>query len=209
MADNPKLIRLLKRYAIAVTVGSGAALSLLWLMQFLIASGEAAITEQRERHFLEFVRVREEEPPQPKDHKPERPEEPPPSPRPIDPNPIDPQGKGPKVFNPPEPPNGGKEIDKTFGGNSFEGDFLPLVRVAPVYPPEALRRGLEGYCDVECTVTEIGTTADVRAVSCTSSLFEKASIKAVQQFRYKPRVVHGVPLAVSGVRHRIRFEIDD
>ena len=34
------------------------------------------------------------------------------------------------------------------GMNIAEGDYLPIVRVAPVYPARALSRGLEGFVDL-------------------------------------------------------------
>jgi protein TonB len=76
--------------------------------------------------------------------------------------------------------------------NIAEGDYLPIVRVAPVYPARALSRGLEGYVDMAFTVTTTGTVKDPVVVFSTSSLFERAAIRAVLKFKYKPRVVDGV-----------------
>lgn len=208
MKGNNHTVRWLKRYALALTVGGVAAFSLLWVMQFLIATGEAAITEERETHFLDFVRVRPDTPPVPENVRPEKPEDPPPPPPRTIQEPLDTETEVTPVIKPPLPPTDSGRITGIPRDQALEGEILPLVRVAPDYPLAALRRGLEGYCDVECTVTPKGTTTDVHAIYCTSKLFERASIRAVQQFKYKPRVVGGVPLAVSGVRHRIRFEID-
>lgn len=208
MTGKQNAVRWLKRYALALTVGGVAAFSLLWVMQFLIATGEAAITEQRETRFVEFVRVIPDTPVEPEDDRPDKPDDPPPPPPPITPNPFDPQEEVTRVFKPDPPPSEGGGVGEIDRDTILDGDLLPLVRVAPEYPLTALRRGLEGYCDVECTVTPKGTTDDVRTVYCTSALFKRASIKAVQQFKYKPRVVNGVPLAVSGVRYRVRFEIN-
>ena len=93
--------------------------------------------------------------------------------------------------------------------NIAEGDYLPIVRVAPIYPARALSRNLEGYCDMSFTVTPAGTTQDPFAEFCTSSLFDRSSQRAVLKFKYKPRVVDGVPQMVSGVKTRITFKIED
>jgi len=95
------------------------------------------------------------------------------------------------------------------GMNIAEGDYLPIVRVAPVYPARALSRGLEGYVDLSFTVTTAGTVRDPIIIFSTSSLFERAATRAVLKFKYKPRVVDGIPVDVSGVKTRITFLIED
>ena len=93
--------------------------------------------------------------------------------------------------------------------NIAEGDYLPIVRVAPVYPARALSRGLEGYVDMSFTVTTAGTVKDPVVMFSTSSLFERAAIRAVLKFKYKPRVVDGVPVEVPNVKTRITFQIEE
>ena len=83
------------------------------------------------------------------------------------------------------------------------------MRVAPVYPARALSRGLEGYVDMQFTVTTTGTVKDPVVVFSTSSLFERAATRAVLKFKYKPRVVDGVPVEVPGVKTRITFQIEE
>jgi len=95
------------------------------------------------------------------------------------------------------------------GMNIAEGDYLPIVRVAPVYPARALSRGVEGYVDMSFTVTTAGTVKDPIVLFSTSSLFERAATRAVLKFKYKPRVVDGVPVDVPGVKTRISFQIEE
>ncbi len=103
----------------------------------------------------------------------------------------------------------GMDIGGPGGFNVAEGDYLPIVRVAPVYPARALSRGLEGYVDLSFTVTTAGTVRDPLILYSTSSLFERAAIRAVLKFKYKPRVVDGVPVDVPNVKTRITFQIED
>jgi len=98
------------------------------------------------------------------------------------------------------------------GGVGFgvsDGEYLPIVKVAPVYPSRALSRGLEGFVIVEFTVTRQGTTRDPIVVESTSSLFERAAVEAALKFKYKPRVIDGEPVEVPGVQNKITFEIQD
>ena len=42
-----------------------------------------------------------------------------------------------------------------FGLAPSDGEYLPIVKVQPVYPRRALSRGIEGYVIVEFTVTKV------------------------------------------------------
>ena len=90
-----------------------------------------------------------------------------------------------------------------------EGEYLPIVKVAPLYPSVAQRRGIEGYCLVEYTVSHLGTVLEPKPLDCNpSGMFERASVKAARKFKYKPRVVDGKPIAVTGVRNLFTYKID-
>ena len=52
------------------------------------------------------------------------------------------------------------EMSGGFSLGVGEGDYLPIVKVAPIYPQRALVRGIEGYCVVQYTVTRQGTIRD-------------------------------------------------
>lgn len=95
------------------------------------------------------------------------------------------------------------------GGISSDGDYLPIVKVNPRYPSRALSRGQEGYCTVSYTVTATGETKDIQEADCPERVFLKASIKAAGKFKYKPKVIDGVPIEVPGVRNRFIFELAD
>lgn len=91
-----------------------------------------------------------------------------------------------------------------------DGDYLPIVKVAPVYPRRALSRGIEGWVILEFTVTTTGSVRDVTVVDSLpkSTLFHEAAIRAAQRFKYKPRVIDGVAAEVRGVRNKITFRIE-
>ena len=97
----------------------------------------------------------------------------------------------------------------TTGMSSGDGEYLPIVKVAPIYPRRAQSRGISGYCIVEYTVTTSGAIRDPQAVDCEpAGVFEKASVKAALKFKYKPRVVDGEPIEVAGVQNKFTYTLE-
>ena len=94
------------------------------------------------------------------------------------------------------------------GGFSSDGEYLPIVKVAPIYPRRAQTRGIEGYCVVEYTVTITGGTRDPKVLDCSSSMFASASLRASLKFKYKPRVIDGEPVEVTGVLNKFTYELE-
>ena len=198
---------MLLRYTSAVLLGTVATFGLLTLMRSVIADPLPAEDSGIKGDILIWTRVVEErevivDPPRPKPPPP--PDEPPP---PLPPVVID--GDGPNIgWEKPEPPvvNPGG-----FNGRYVDdGEHLPIVRVSPIYPRRALTRGIEGYVLVEFVVTETGTVRNpVVLFADPPGFFERAAVTAVLKFKYKPKVAGGKPVAVSGVRSRIVFEMED
>ena len=83
-------------------------------------------------------------------------------------------------------------------------DILPIERKAPTYPPEALEQGLNGYVDLEFTITPQGTTKDIKVISSTSPLFEESAKQAMAKFKYEP-----VTRAIQNVRTRIAYQLEN
>lgn len=95
------------------------------------------------------------------------------------------------------------------GMSSGDGEYLPIVKVAPIYPRRAQTRGITGYCIVEYTVTKTGSIRDPQPVDCNpSGIFERASVKAAAKFKYKPRVVDGEAIEVAGVQNKFTYELE-
>ncbi|MEK9926996.1 MAG: energy transducer TonB [Halieaceae bacterium] len=139
-----------------------------------------------------------------KPEKVEDPEEPPPDLEPIDfDTDID-----MNVAN--AAPNTGINLKLSSSGmSSGDGEYLPIVKVAPIYPRRAQTRGISGYCIVEYTVTKTGSIRDPQPVDCQpSGIFERASVKAAEKFKYKPRVVDGEPIEVAGVQNKFTYELE-
>ena len=198
------------RYIFSIAAGSAITLSLIFVMHLLIEHAEDAVTTERTKHQLDFVRVKRNETLNTEDFTPEKPPKPPETPPEIPPQDMDNiDPNAPTVNIPPPSVSSDIQMGGPAGMNVAEGDYLPIVRVAPVYPARALSRGIEGYVDMGFTVTVTGSVSNPMVLFSTSSLFERAATRAVLKFKYKPRVVDGIPVEVPGVKTRITFKIED
>ena len=88
-------------------------------------------------------------------------------------------------------------------------DVIPLVRIAPDYPPRALSRGLEGWVQVQFTITATGMVRDPVVVNAEpKNVFDDAALKAIARWRYNPKVEGGVAVERVGVQTIIRFQLE-
>jgi len=200
------------RMLIGAVVALAVTLSLFWLMQYLIATADRSLNEDKAGHLLEFVRIKRDESIQRRQLKPEKPPVPeaappqPPTPQLDDLNPH-----AEKITISAVPVETDIKMTGGFSLGIGEGDYLPIVKVAPIYPNRALTRGIEGFCVVQYTVTSLGTTKDPVIVEsqCTSSLFHRASLNASLKFKYKPRIIDGQAVEVPGVQNKFTYEITE
>jgi protein TonB len=96
------------------------------------------------------------------------------------------------------PANGGPTAGLDDAGG---GDVVALFRVDPVYPRKAARNGDEGWVKVEFTITELGSVVDPVVVDARPRrTFNRAAVAAIRQWRFKPRLVSGKPVAVRATQ---------
>ena len=82
-----------------------------------------------------------------------------------------------------------------------------LKKVQPIYPQDALTQNIQGWVWVRYTVTEKGDIANAEVTQSNSEiLFGPAAIAAIQQFKYRPRIVNGQATSVNGVTYRFDFK---
>ncbi len=211
------------RIGLAGLVGLVVTIALFYLMQALIATGRSALTEDEVGTLVDFVRVKQEQEldvKQRKVEKPPPPDEPPPE--------VPPQNFNVAVDNSGFSMNANLNVGIDIGGGGFgisDGEYLPIVKVQPVYPRRALSRGMSGWVIVEFTVTELGTVSNPMVIeNCgwikgprnegecfdnPNSIFDRAAIQAAEKFKYKPKVIDGEPVATGGVQNKITFELVD
>lgn len=200
------------RFIVGFVLGLVITLFLFWFMQYMIETADRTLDENDRGSLVDFVRVQRDETIERKDRKPEKPPEPD-QPPPQPPTPqldnLDPTAE--KIAIQAAPVQTDINMTGGFSLGVGEGDYLPIVKVAPIYPQRALSRGIEGHCTVQYTVTRQGTIRDPAVVEsdCTSSLFHRASMQAALKFKYKPRVIDGQAVEVSGVQNRFTYEITE
>ncbi|MGB1140133.1 MAG: energy transducer TonB [Halioglobus sp.] len=200
MGNSP--VRLILSAALAVPVALG-----LFMVMHKLIDRDFKNPEIKDSKIAELVQPDEEIKLESKVEKPDKvedPEEPPPEMQQID---LDLDVDVDVVNTAPT-----AKVDVNIGaggGLSNDGEYLPIVKVAPIYPRRAQTRGITGYCIVEYTVTTSGAIRDPVPVDCQpSGVFEKASVKASLKFKYKPRVVDGEAIEVPGVQNKFTYELE-
>jgi protein TonB len=180
------------RFVIGTSLAAAVTIGLFFVMYTLIKR-EPHIDEKKIEKIVDIVMQEAEIDVNIKEAKPDKPEEPDEPPPPLEtPDIADVQVD--TALNVSFSPKA--DIKVGVGGLAVsDGEYLPIVKVAPIYPNRANTRGVEGYCIVEYTVTKNGSIRDPQAIDCQpSGYFEKASVKAALKFKYKPRVVDGEPI---------------
>ncbi len=188
--------------AIVVTFG------LFYLMQALILGKDMKLGELSGT-MIDFVRLKKDSELDLKKRKmPDKkePEEPPPPPdlslaRSNKPN----QDMGDMAF--------AIDVDVDLGGTNIaiaasDTDVVPIVRVTPQYPLRASERGIEGWVEVQFTISKLGTVKDPTVLnSKPSSIFDRAALKAIKKWKYNPKIEDGEPVERPGVKVRLKFEL--
>ncbi|MEN9017973.1 MAG: energy transducer TonB [Hellea sp.] len=85
-------------------------------------------------------------------------------------------------------------------------DAQPLVRIPPIMPPRAEK---SGHCRVKFDVSPEGAPFNVTTTFCTQRLFERATIKSVQRWKYNPKIVDGRAVARNGVENKVTYRLTD
>ena len=185
-----------------MALGAVVTTILFLIMQAVIASDGA------KGKLLELVRLEDDEDIQTKQRKPK----PPPPPDEPPPDMPKPEFESSDVSQGMDVGAVDVNVDMNIGGGGFssDGEYLPIVKVAPVYPRRAQTRGIEGYVVLEFIVTKTGAVRNPFVVEAKPpGIFDRSAINAALKFKYKPKVVNGEPIYVAGVRNRITFELSD
>jgi protein TonB len=193
-------------------------LGLFTLMQKMTSANSIERRVIEDIRLLDFVRLKRETRTETK--KRELPKKPPPPPKKPPPPPKSPapQANKPKA---PAPKLNIPRIDVplNIAGGPYLGDFsvgaklapivtptpliapvlddevIPLVRIPPRYPRAASRRGIEGSVIVSFTITKNGQVFNPVIVSAKpENVFDKAALKAILKWKFKPKVVNGQPV---------------
>jgi protein TonB len=203
---------MLARQLVAAGLAVVVTFGLFYLMQALISMSGSGLDEGFRGAVIEFVRLKRESDLELKKRKmPEReqPEEPPPPPE-LDLS---------RAARPDQSVDGmgvGIALDMDLGGGpdlaiaASDTDIIPIVRVEPQYPIRANERGIEGWVEVEFTISAAGTVKDPVVIgSHPSSIFNRAALRAIRKWKYNPKIEDGVAVERPGVKVRLTFELED
>jgi protein TonB len=142
--------------------------------------------------------------------RPDKPHRDPPTLPPSPPRPGPGGGDVPDPGTPYRPPvinvGGPKHAGPSVG---VDRDVIPVVRFPPEYPARAIPRGIEGWVQIQFTVTTAGTVRDPVVVAAEPhGIFEEAALNAIARWRYNPRIDGGVAVERVGLQTVIRFELN-
>lgn len=137
--------------------------------------------------------------------KPDVPEDPPVIPE-IEPYIL---SEGPPTIAGPAIPNDGPVIDD--GDHAFgpmDSNAMPIAQIQPQYPEAAARNGIEGFVIVQFDVNENGGVINPDIlVSEPDGIFDRASIRALERWRYQPKMVAGKAVPMRGLQTRFSFSL--
>ena len=205
------------RFVVSTTVGVFVALLLFWLMDTLISGSDKLERNRDEAVRLDFIKgdqdeleqVKKREPPP----EPEPPKEPPPPPKMTVDNPDQPRQDMPDIEMP------RIDLGLTSGSGPYlgnwsagdpgaEGDVIPIVRIEPQFPREALLKGIGGWVELEFTIEPDGSVSDPKIIdSQPPRIFDRNALRAIYKWKFKPRIVDGKPVA-RRARQRMEFSIN-
>ena len=200
-------VRIIKLAAVSL-LGIFTALFLTWFMHILIESGDKRLDNTKRMVISDFIRLKRNEATHVKERLPQRPIQ---QQAPEMPSVNDNRMTNTDTINVTQI-NFAANLEFNSGAlfGSSDGEYLPILKVAPIYPIRALQKEIEGYCVVTYSVTTSGQTKNIQVLEdeCTSTLFHKPSIKAAEKFRYKPRVINGQAVEVNGIRNVFTYNIE-
>jgi len=102
----------------------------------------------------------------------------------------------------------GPGVERLSNPGFSDGPLVALVRVQPTYPADQAIKGIEGFVTVMFDVLPDGSVSNIAVVESSHRGFERSAVQAASRFRFKARVVDGVPLTSTGVQYRFTFEMD-
>jgi TonB family protein len=99
---------------------------------------------------------------------------------------------------PPPAPDAQRELVDGLAPIRLGGNMRPPVKVhdvRPVYPAEAREAKVQGVVIIEATIDTLGNVVRTRVLRAVPT-FERAALEAVEQWKFQPTLMNGVPVPV-------------
>jgi protein TonB len=202
------------RYIISFSLAAGVTFGLFFMMQSLISMDGGRGKDIKRGSSLEFVRLKRESIAQA--HKRKLPQKTkkkvePPRPPSLDMAPTSrPSSGGTAIGIPDISTDFNMSGELNLGAPPADTEATPILRVPPIYPPRAQERGIMGWVLVEFTITPTGAVKDPVVIdSEPSSIFNRSALRSIRKWKYKPKVIDGVPVERQGIRTKLTFELQE
>jgi len=184
-----------------------------------LISGSNTFDKQRDDSArLDFIKVDQDElenikkraPPP----KPEPPKKPPPPPKVTVDNQDQPRPDMPEIDMPRVSlgvsAGGGPYLGNWSAGDpGADGDIIPIVRIEPQFPREAMIRGISGWVEIVFTIEPDGSVSKPKVTaSSPSDIFDRSALRAIYRWKFKPRIVDGKAVTRQA-RQRLEFNLRD
>lgn len=197
-----------QRFLRPTAYAAGLTFLIFWTLHLLIAGGRYLADQGESLATVDFVRLKKDSDLETRERKkppkPEPPKTPPPPKVQVDTPPPDapPTPFQMPKLNLPTTISGGPFLGNFVGGDlSGTSDLIPLVRIQPQYPRDALRDGIEGTVTFEVTINPDGTVRSARVLSAKPrGVFESAAQQAIYKWKFKPKIVDGKPVETTGIQ---------
>ena len=199
------------RFPAAFVIAFAVTFGLFWVMQALIGV-EGALDKDASRRVVDFVRLKRESETETKKRK--LPDKKPPEEQPPPPDLNLSQNLRPDMEGGDVMPILDTSVELAGGPSGVaagaDTDIVPLVRVNPQYPMRAQQRGIEGWVEVEFTISAAGTVKNPKVVAYhPSTIFNRAALRAIRKWKYNPKIEEGKAVERPGVVVRLSFDLED
>lgn len=206
------------RLPYSIGLGLLVTLALFLLMNSLVSGQAKGLDTSAGGQLQDFVRVTRDETVREKERElPKKPEPPKKPPTPQQLTQQQEQVQGPRMnldlpkIDVPFGAGGGPFLGGGGGGGGFgDGDVIPIVRIEPNFPREALLNGVSGHVVVSFTIMEDGSVEPGSARVTESSpprMFDREAIRAIARWKFKPRVIDGRPVKRPATQ-RLDFKLN-
>lgn len=197
------------RYIASFGAAVGVTFGLFWIMQALIGV-EGELIDAAAPRVIDFVRLKREEVVEEKKRElPDKlaPEDQPPPPDMHMAESLRPSSDG-DGFAVGDDADMALDTGSALGFGAADQDIVPLVRVNPQYPIRAAQRGIEGWVELEFTISRSGTVKDAQVTGYyPSGVFNSAALQAIRRWKYNPKLENGKPVERPGVTVRLVFQL--
>lgn len=209
------------RYVPAIVVGFAISLGLFLLMHSLIANTREANVNAQQANLVGFVQVQHQDIVRHKQY--ERPQKPPPPKNPPPKEQV--QVSKPQQSQVSQLPTNIKLDTSSLASGSgvyigtgapeenSEGyaPLTPMVRIKPLYPPQAQYQGIEGTVSTCFTVEPDGSVSSPHVTGASSpqarQMLAQAALQTILQWKFFPQKVNGQPVATKNVCQDIHFTL--